>query len=482
MQVILTNKCEVKSPDRHLREFITSTNKYSKDVLELFIRIIEKEHDSIKDIKGIKAKQRAVEVLTHATKNNPNPKYTEYDAKYAHTPSYLRRVLITKAIGIVASWHSNYANWVDNGREGKPPQLSYRHDADITYYRDNMWLENTDNLHHTHLKLYNGHDWVWVRISLNKNDAYYIHRSAQAGELGCPTIRVRGKKVSLHYTITYSSDLHDTPEGSERICAVDLGVNTPATCVIMEPDGTVLARKFIKLASDKALLTTRYGRLRKSQAKGSRSLKKKWRRVNDANLRLTTDTVNEILDFAVLWSAETIVCEYLDTAGKISGSKKWRLHLWRKREVYHRLFDRCHVLGLRIHQVCAWGSSRVAFDGSGVVERGRHICGDDGVSLGLGYDWVRFSTGKMYHADLNAAMNIGARYFLRSLLKSCPVTGGSVLQAKVLGVSGVGAWSLATLINYRRALLVGYCLEEVAGRGAIEHACRVAALLPCACL
>ena len=39
--------------------------------------------------------------------------------------------------------------------------------------------------------------------------------------------------------------------------------------------------------------------------------------------------------------------------------------------------------------------------------------------------------GKRYNCDLSASYNIGARYFIRELLKSLPVTERSLLEAKV---------------------------------------------------
>ncbi len=42
-----------------------------------------------------------------------------------------------------------------------------------------------------------------------------------------------------------------------------------------------------------------------------------------------------------------------------------------------------------------------------------------------------FQTGKRYNCDLSAAYNIGARYFIRELLKPLPVTERSLLEAKV---------------------------------------------------
>ena len=98
------------------------------------------------------------------------------------------------------------------------------------------------------------------------------------------------------------------------------------------------------------------------------------------------------------------------------GKRNWKLNLWRYRDVYHRLCVAAHKWGLRVHQVCAWGTSQLAFDGSGRVNRGKYIMGDDGKSLGLPYSVVRFSSGKFYNADLNAAYNIGARYYIRLLL------------------------------------------------------------------
>ena len=64
-----------------------------------------------------------------------------------------------------------------------------------------------------------------------------------------------------------------------------------------------------------------------------------------------------------------------------------------------------------------------------------------------------FLVGKFYNADLNAAYNIGARYLLRSLLKSLPVTVACDIKAKVLGGRGGSAWTLSSLISTRAWLL-----------------------------
>ena len=242
-----------------------------------------------------------------------------------------------------------------------------------------------------------------------------------------PTLTRRGHAWELRFAFKVKLDLADENEqletGSHRICAIDLGVNTDATCCIMEPDGTIVARRFINLGAEKDRILNAHKRIREAQSNGARKLKKMWRKVNRLNDDLVIKIVNEIIDFAVEYSCCAIACEYLDFSngkrrksnGK-KGKRNWKLNLWRYRDVYHWLCVAAHKWGLRVHQVCAWGTSQLAFDGSGRVSRGKYIVGDDGVSLGLPYSVVRFSSGKFYNADLNAAYNIGARYYIRLLL------------------------------------------------------------------
>ena len=162
--------------------------------------------------------------------------------------------------------------------------------------------------------------------------------------------------------------------------------------------------------------------------------------------------MNEILDFAIEYSCSTIVCEYLEFKGKLSGSRKQRLHLWRKRALYRRLLGAAHRWGIRVRQVCAWGTSKLASDGSGEVQRGKYITDDQGKSLGLGYAWVRFSSGKLFNADLNAAYNIGTRYFVRELLKTDLVTERAGQVAEVLQGQSGSTYTWSTLINLGKVL------------------------------
>ena len=69
---------------------------------------------------------------------------------------------------------------------------------------------------------------------------------------------------------------------------------------------------------------------------------------------------------------------------------------------------------MRVSHVNAWNTSKLAYDGSGIVKRGK------AVSEHTPYDVCRFSSGKIYNCDLSASYNIGARYFIRELIKEIP--------------------------------------------------------------
>ena len=104
--------------------------------------------------------------------------------------------------------------------------------------------------------------------------------------------------------------------------------------------------------------------------------------------------------------ADVIVFEYLEMQGKIPGKKKQKLHLWRKRDIQRRCEHQAHRKGMRVSRICAWNTSRLAYDGSGAVTRDWED-----------YSLCTFQTGKRYNCDLSASYNIGARYFIRELLK-----------------------------------------------------------------
>lgn len=98
--------------------------------------------------------------------------------------------------------------------------------------------------------------------------------------------------------------------------------------------------------------------------------------------------------------------------------------MWKKNTIQNIVEHKAHRNGIRVSHVCSWNTSKLAFDGSGVVLRGRDA------NLGT-YEICKFSNGKVYNCDLSASYNIGARYFIREVQKILPARVWSDIVAKV---------------------------------------------------
>ncbi|MFR4736653.1 MAG: IS200/IS605 family accessory protein TnpB-related protein, partial [Lachnospiraceae bacterium] len=218
--------------------------------------------------------------------------------------------------------------------------------------------------------------------------------------------------------------LSKTAVKEQVICSVDLGINTDAVCSIMRVDGTILGRKFINFTSDKDHLYHVLGRIRRFQREhSSRQVQSRWNYVKRLNMELSRKIAAAITKCAIEYQADVIVFEYLETQGKLSGKKKQKLHLWRKRDIQKLCEHQAHRNGIRVSRVSAQNTSRLACDGSGAVVRNPE-----------NHSLCTFQTGKQYNCDLSASYNIGARYFIRELLKPLPETERSSLEAKVPAV------------------------------------------------
>ena len=258
------------------------------------------------------------------------------------------------------------------------------------------------------------------------------------------TLKKQGKCWYLVFPFEDKVEFQKVDIQYQLIFAVDLGINNNATCSIMQSDGTVVGRKFVNLATEKDHLYKALNRVKKAQQNGARKCPTLWKHVNDLNTDISRKTAKEIIDFAVLYNADVIVFEHLDTQGKKKGRGKQKLALWRKQEIQKLVEHKAHILGIRISHICAWNTSKLAFDGSGKVERGTYV--QNGVEK-YNYSICTFPNGKQYHCDLNASYNIGARYFIRELLKSDSVMRRLPSQTKDSDYGTGTTRTLSTLIR-----------------------------------
>ena len=138
-------------------------------------------------------------------------------------------------------------------------------------------------------------------------------------------------------------------------------------------------------------------------------------------MELSRKVASAITTYAQNNHADVIVFEYLEMKWKVTGKKRQKLHLWRKRDIQKLCEHQAHRI--RVSRVSARHTSRLACDGSGAVVRNPE-----------NHSLCTFRTGKQYNCDLSASYNIGARYFIRELLKPLPETERSSLEAKVPAV------------------------------------------------
>ena len=381
------------------------------------------------------------ERLIHSTSKN-EALYT-FDVEFPKFPSYLRRAVINSAIGIVSSYRSNLKNWEEDPK-GQIPKLSLKHYTYPAYYKGNLF-RNFDPVRQTiELKVFKNSDWVYEVYQLKTSDCTYYQTYLTGKKQNVPVIQKKGRR--FYATFSYEEETVLVPEESIRkVCAVDLGLGTDATCSIMDEDGTVYARKFISFSKEHDRLDTQLGRIKRNQKRGSRHNRTRWRKVSGISQDIADKTVKAILEFGNEHGVDVFVLEYLDFKGKNAVK---RAHFWRYKRIYKVLTQNAHQNGLRIARVNACNTSRLAFDGSGWSQRGREITPDTPYAL------MRFTTGKIYNADLNASYNIGARYFIRHILKTVTATQRLALEAKVPQVAKRSTCTLSHLINLRSELAV----------------------------
>ena len=436
MEIVSSYKVQVLSENSLFRD----TVRLYRSALSFLIGVFDAEWDALHCIKKAKERFSAAEHLVHGTKYNI-AKY-DFDVRFHKMPSYLRRAAIQEALGCVSSYRSNHTNWEKRGKQGKEPRLQAERFAMPTFYKKVMFCPSEDPCA-AHLKLFFNNDWVWVKVRLRDTDVRYLKRYWQHCKSSAPTLEKRYGKYYLRFAFTEKVELSETPVADRRICAVDLGLNSDAVCSIMTSDGTVLARKFINFPSEKDHLWHVLNRIRRYQREhGSQNIQSFWKYARHLNDELTKKIAAAIVDFAVLYSVDCIVFEYLDFRGrKAKGNKAQRLHMWRKNGIQQYVEHKAHRNGIRISRICAWGTSKLAFDGGGEGvrdETNRALCA--------------FPSGKRYNCDLSASYNIGARYFVRELLKPLPATVRSDLWTKVPDVQRRTSCTLSTLRAMTAAL------------------------------
>lgn len=439
-----------------------------KDVFKPTIDVFRKAVSFIIDVVNtewtiyipLTAKERInfTEKLIHATKDNPEPAYCEFDRKFYKFPSYLRREAISQAVGIVSSYRSNLVNYevekynrISNGKSfrKKPPKLQMNHFKCPTLFKGNMFERISDN--EVKIKIFHKNDWIWFDCRLRQQDVNYILKRVKnitdIAEMS-PVLCNGNRKCFLKFSFKRKVKLPKIKIKEQIIIGVDLGMNTTAVCSAVKSDGTILDRLFINQPKEKDRQRHLLNKICKVQYESGRNAKiiSLWRKINNLNTQIANDTVNKILNFAVKNNACCIVFEHLlkiskfKSKGKNNKRLRMQKQLWIYRKIQHKVGDKAHFIGMRIRSVNPRNTSALAFDGSGKVKRNNK-----------NHSLCVFKTGKQYNCDLNASYNIGARYFIREILESSTARQKSELEVKVPEILDRTKSVLSTLISIAKA-------------------------------
>jgi IS605 OrfB family transposase len=376
---------------------------------------------------GLTAKERvnALEKLVHQTADNPSPKYGWYFHKainnhpsFRKFPSYLRRAAIQDAIGIISSFVTRWEMWRQGDRkhrQDKPPKLTAMCNSYPALYKGQQIRYNA-NFRSVDLKVWSGTDWVWLEDIPVRS--YGKSRYLDEGnKLMSPSLIANKRDVHLSMPVEIAQT--ELPI-SEFVCAIDLGINTTATCSIVGRDGTVKARAFISPARDinrrdqrKQRIATKSKQTRRITGRDlpqgfCMGLYRKSKHINEHIAQIVSKSV---IDFARVHGVSVIVFEDLSNwkakGGKHGSLQKQRFHQWCKDRIVELAIQKFTELSGNVVKVNAKYTSAYAFDGSGLISRSNKK-----------YSQAKFKNGKQYNADLSASYNIGARYWYAILTNS----------------------------------------------------------------
>lgn len=422
----------------NLTQCLNPTIKVFRDAVRYLINISLLHYEDIKDLSPNIA-MNFIEALVHSTSNRM-AKYPAFDKVFYKMPSYIRRNAITVANAKVDGYKKLVALWEANGCAGKKPHINYNQDVMPCFYRKNMFIETSNGFA---IKVYHHNDWVWLPATLRKTDLDYIHKNCRNLKESAPVLNKvnRGYELRFMYTLPKSTKTFTKDKDIKTAVGVDLGLNTDAVCSVVTTEGTVMGQKFINNPVEKDRLYTTLNRIKKCQANGNSHPYRLWRFADYYNKAISIKTAVAIVDYAKSVNADVIVFENLSNLrGKAHGKSKQKIGLWRKQDIQHRVEEMATRIGIRVSFVCAYNTSRLAFDGSSEVTRGTKATYHTN-SL------CRFANGKQYNCDLSASKNIAARFIIRCKQKSMSATAWLQAQAKVPELCTRTKCTLATLIN-----------------------------------
>ena len=347
----------------------------------------------------------AVEKLMHQTAKRPSVKYPQFNKTFYKFPSYLRRAAIAFSAGQVSSFVTRYRDWQSGNRkrkDAKPPRLNANTDCYPSLYKGQCYKLHGFNA--VEIKVFNGSDWIWNDIQITGLRERHLVAS---NKMMSPSLVINNR--GYHLSVPFACK-PEKRKPESNVTAVDLGINTTATVAVVTHSGTVIHTEFVHPGRD---IDRRDKRLKSVSMRASKTMGKggklhkgfcsktydKCRRINHQIGHIVS---KRIIEIAKEFNSEAIVFENLKgwkpKGGKKRSNLRQKFHGWLKSKIRDFTEMKWNELGGKVIEVVAAYTSKLAYDGSGVVKRNSKK-----------YSLATFASGKRFNADLNGAYNIGAR-------------------------------------------------------------------------
>lgn len=402
MDIIRSDRLAIKIDSVVQREALNETLSVYRRLVRDLMSLAFVKWPTLGPLNGNEVVQ-VIEGLIHPTSRRPDVRFRYFSRRYYKFPSYLRRVAIMDAVGQVRSFQTRYSDWQDNPQGRQPPKLTCATSTFPSLYKGQC-VKFSEDMKSCFIKVFHQNDWLWMSFKLTGGTRY-----RGMGKSLSPLLTLKGKRWSLSIPEKFTPRHKPSKQPPNRVLAVDVGINTAATWAVVDAQGTVHDRGFIR-RSDKdrehRLMQRIRKRARKHTRHGSRLpsgfCAQDHRRLKQLADNQAHQISRKLVNQAVDAGCQAIVVEQLKgwrpRAGRKRSPMKAKFHRWFHRMLINRVESKAKELGLRFLAVYPRGTSSQAFDGSGPARRDSK-----------NYSLCTFASGKRYHADLNAAYNIAAR-------------------------------------------------------------------------
>lgn len=411
-----------------------NTVYWYRRALDFYIKFCLEKWNSMSDIRWREYQIKFVEEQTIAVNERTLtvPDKSNFTQQFPGFPAYLRRVAIRQARGLVSAYYKRLNKWntMPNNRSKRPGRPSAGKAFPYLYHRH---MYQRIDLYRAKIKVYNNGKWEWCDVDLCRSDVNYIEKNCSDGKEKMPKLVKKGAKWFLEFPFFFEKKVMSVPLDKQIAIGVDLGINNICTCVAMDAKGNIIASRFLHRGFANEIMASIGSKKRRNPQISISKMIKRGRH------QICKRAGEFILDFALEYGGNVIVFESLNNSGK--GNK---FFLTMARKIQKMVARKCKIISIKTEYVCAWNTSRYAYDGSGTVKRDK-----DNPSI------CTFKSGKVYNCDLSAAYNIAARYFIRAIYNSMTEEDRRSIAAKVPECVHRASSTLHTLLLMQSALADG---------------------------